>query len=410
MIRRVSLTTTGRVRGIGGGARSPWLLGPLAAAWAAGLVFVIAAIPLLGIWMATPQSGLTWLESLHAAGLLAAIAHGTPIAVGGVTYSLLPWGLAVVPVVLMICAGGWAARVSRARTVRDVAITVITASLTYAALVGVIAQFGMRADARISTIDAVVHAFVLGLLAFGVGSVRGSDLDAVALVPSWASVTIRAGLVGALVLLGTGAIALAVALTVRFDDAVTLTQSLHPGFWGGLALLLLGIAYTPILIVWSTAYVIGAGAMIGPAVTVSPFVTSTAPTQLPPFPLLAAVPQSASPLAWALPVVGVVAGVAAGIVIARRARTETRLTRVVIALGAASVAAVVLFALAYLSTGSLGDLRLANLGPSPATVAVLVFVLVTLGAVPSAMVTSSPAPARLVVAESIPAEREDADV
>ena len=68
----------------------------------------LAAIPLLVVWMATPASGLTWTESLVVAGRRWAVAHGTPIAIGGVTYSLLPWGLALIPLVLMAYAGSWA--------------------------------------------------------------------------------------------------------------------------------------------------------------------------------------------------------------------------------------------------------------------------------------------------------------
>lgn len=404
---RVARTVTGHIAALR--TRPPWLLGPLAAVWAAAIGLAIAAVPLLIVWMATPQSGLTWLESLHVAGLLWAVAHGTPIVVAGITYSLLPWGLAVVPALLMVYAGGWAARTSRCATVRDIAVVVATASVGYGLIIGVIAQATVRPDARISTLDAIVHAVVLGMLAFGYGAVRTTGLDTDRLVPAWALATLRAGVVGALILLGIGAIAAAAALTIRVDDAVTLSQSLHTGFWGGLALLLLGVAYAPILIVWATAYVVGAGVMIGPAVTVSPFVPATAPTQLPPFPLLAALPQSASPLAWALPLAGVLAGVAAGLVIARRARADSRLMRLVMALGAAGVSATVLLVLSHLATGSLGDLRLANLGPSPTTVAVLAFVLVTLGAVPSAIVTALPAPPRLAVAEHSPADDTDGE-
>lgn len=403
--RRVVRTAAARLGG--GSARPAWLIGPLAAVWVACMGMAIAAIPLLIVWMATPDSGLSGLECLRVAGLLWVMAHGTPIVVAGVTYSLLPWGLAIVPAVLMIYAGGWASRAARATTLRDVAVVVASASGLYAMIVGVVAQLTVRPDARISTVDAIVHASLLAALAFGVGALRVSPLDLRTLVSSPLLVTLRAGMVAALVLLGIGAVAATAALVVRVDDAVTLTQSLHPGFWGGLALTALGLAYLPVLIVWATSYVVGAGVMIGPAITVSPFVPATASTELPPFPLLAALPQSASPIAWALPLAGIVAGVLAGVVISRRARAEGRLTRMLLALGAAAVTGLVMLVLAYLSTGSLGDLRLASLGPSPTTVAVLAFVLVTLGAVPSAVVTSQPAQPRLAVADPTLPEAAD---
>ncbi len=90
-----------RLRRIGELSRSPWFLGPIAAVWAAAIGLAIAVLPVLVVWMATPDSGLTSVESLHVAGLLWAVAHGAPVVVGAVTYSLLPWGLAVIPVVLL---------------------------------------------------------------------------------------------------------------------------------------------------------------------------------------------------------------------------------------------------------------------------------------------------------------------
>jgi hypothetical protein len=193
-----------------------------------------------------------------------------------------------------------------------------------------------------------------------------------------------------------------------------MTQSLGAGLWGGLGLFLVGLAFVPTLIVWAATYLLGAGFAIGPSVVVSPFVAVTAPTVLPPFPMLAAIPQTASPVAWALPVVGVVAGVLAGLLVSRTARLEARLTRLALALGAAAVTGLLMFVVAYLADGALGDVRLVHLGPSPATVGVLAFVLVVIGAVPSALVGRSPAKPQLAVAvvddAVIDPDRADDDV
>lgn len=64
--------------------------------------------------------------------------------------------------------------------------------------------------------------------------------------------------------------------------------------------------------------------------------------------------------------------------------------RLALAVGAAAVSGITIAALCFLASGSLGDTRLASLGPPAATVGVLAFVLVTLGAVPSAVVGRSP--------------------
>ncbi len=393
-----------------GTARAPWLLGIVAALWAAGIGLVIAIVPLILVWMATPQSGLTWLESLRVAGLLWVVAHGAPITIAITTYSLVPWGLAVVLLLLLGYAGGWAARRANVATVRSLVVLVATGAVAYAVIVGVVASTSARPTSMVATLPAVAYAFVLAALALGWGAVRHAEVDVVAMAPAWVRIPVRAGFVGALTILGLGALAAAVALIVHVDDAVTMAQSLHAGLWGGLALLALGLAYVPVMVVWAGSYVLGAGVVIGPGVAVSPFVLVTAPTQLPPFPMLAAVPQSAGPMSFALPLTGILAGVLAGILISRRSRLEPRLVRLAMAVGAAAVSGLVMALLAYLASGSLGDVRLASVGPPALTVGILAFVLVTLGAVPSAVIGAPPAKPQLAVAtvvDTTPATNHD---
>ena len=375
-------------------------MGLLAALWSALIGFGLAAIPLLIVWMATPQSGLTWLESLHVAGLLWVAAQGAPVVLSGVTYSLMPWGLALVPLLLLGYSGGWAARRSAARTSRQVVTVVLSGSLTYAAVVAVAALVTARSTSSVAVGHAAAYGLALALLGMGWGAARAaSRAGATPLPPNSLRVVVRAGLVAAATVVGIGAVAATISLTVHVDDAITMSQSLHAGFLGGLGLLALGIAYTPVMAMWGASYAMGAGVVIGPAITVSPFVAVTAPTTLPPFPLLAAIPQTASPASWLLPLSGVLAGVVAGVLIGRRARQEQRLVRLAMAGGAAAVAGFVLAAGAFLASGSLGDVRLAQLGPVPLTVGVLAAVLVVLGAAPSAVLPSPPDRPQLAVAE-----------
>ena len=377
---------------------SPWSIGPIAAAWAAGIGLAVAALVMALVWIATPGSGLSVADAMRVAGLLWSVAHGTAVTIGPVTYSLLPWGLAVVPLLLLGYAGGWAARRARIGSVTELVALVSTGVATYTVIGFVVAAATTRPDSSVSPLLAALHAMTLSAVAFTWGAWRWSREVLNEAVPAWTVVSLRAGGVGALTIVGAGAIAAGAALFVRVDDAITMAQSLAAGVWGGLALLLLGLAYVPVAIVWSSAYLIGAGFTIGPAVAVSPFIPVTAPTQLPPFPLLAAVPQSGTPLAWALPVVGVVAGVLAGLMVARCAKDAPRLSRLGLAAGASVVSAAALMLLAVLSDGALGDVRLAHLGPSPTTVGLLTFGLVLVGAVPSAVLPRGPKAPVLVVA------------
>lgn len=376
-----------------------WLMAPLGALWAALIGLAIAVVPMLVVWMASAETGLTWIEAIRVAGLMWVVAQGSPIAIAGITYSLLPWGLAVIPVVLLAYAGGWATRRSGLTRVREAALSVLLGSLVYGAVAVGIAAVTGRPDASVGPVQAGWHAALLALLAMGWGVLRAAPFDVARLVPPWLAVVVRAGLVGAFTLLGIGAVAATASLLVHVDDAVTMAQSLHAGGWGGLGLLLLGMAYAPVLAVWGTAYVVGTGVVIGPAVAVSPFIPVTAPTQLPPFPMLAAIPQSASPVSWALPLGGIIAGILVGVLIARRARLLPRLDRLAMAAAAAVVSGALLLVAAAATTGSLGDLRLASVGPSPITVGILTAVLVALGAVPSAVSVAPPAKPTLIVAD-----------
>jgi hypothetical protein len=379
-------------------ALSPWLIGPLAALWAAAIGLAIAAVPMVVIWMASPQSGLTWIESMRLAGLVWVMAQGAPITIAGVTYSLLPWGLAIIPLLLLGYAGGWAMRRLGAPEVRPGVALVASGTLTYAAVAGLVAFATAGSSASVAVPAAVVSSAGLALVGLGwsVARVVGAGGAVTDHLP-WLPTVLRSGVVAALVVVGLGAVVVAVSLMTHVDDAITMTQSLHVGFWGGLGLLALGVSYAPVAAVWGAAYLLGAGVVVGPAITVSPFIAVTSPTSLPPFPLLAALPQSASPLAWAMPLAGVLAGVVAGLIIGRSARREHRLVRLALAAGAAALTGGLLALAAYLASGSLGDLRLAQVGPVPLTVGVLGAVLVALGAVPSAVAPAPPERPRLSV-------------
>jgi hypothetical protein len=114
---------------------------------------------------------------------------------------------------------------------------------------------------------------------------------------------------------------------------------------------------------------------------VSPFVPSSVPTELPPFPLLAALPSGSSTAQWFLPVLIVGAGVLVGIWIARRIVLPA-LQRAGVAAGAAGIAAIAALIAALMSHGSVGVERLRDLGPAPVLTAALVFALLCIGSIP----------------------------
>jgi hypothetical protein len=274
----------------------------------------------------------------------------------------------------------------------------------YAVAVGIVSSLTAEPDSRTTWWVAVLHAVVIAAAALSWGALRAAGVRPLDRLPLTAATAIRAGLVSAAALVGFGALAATASLLAHFDVALTMAQSLEAGLGGGLALAALGVAFAPVMAVWGTAYAMGAGVVIAPSVTLTPFIGAAAPTDLPPFPLLAALPQGATPLAWLLPLTGVLAGVLGGLLIGRRARREPRLVRLAMAGGAAVVAGAVLAVAAALASGGLGDDRLAALGPVPMTVGILGAVLVVLGAVPSAIAPSGPERPSLIVASSDPSD------
>ncbi|MEU9555205.1 cell division protein PerM [Streptomyces fumanus] len=130
----------------------------------------------------------------------------------------------------------------------------------------------------------------------------------------------RAAGAGAAVLVGGGALLLAVSLVGHGGAARDSFLRLSEGWSGQIAVLLLCLALVPNAAVWASAYALGPGFVLGTGHLVGPYASAPAPL-LPPFPLLAAVPDAGpgTPLHWATGVVPLAAGVTTGWFTARSA-------------------------------------------------------------------------------------------
>ncbi|MFG2375919.1 DUF6350 family protein [Streptomyces sp. NPDC048504] len=128
----------------------------------------------------------------------------------------------------------------------------------------------------------------------------------------------RAGGLGTAVLVGGGALLLGTSLIWHGGAARTSFLQLTEGLSGRFAVLLLCVALIPNAAVWSASYGLGPGFALGVHHTVAPLSSAPAPL-LPPFPLLAAVPDAGTgtPLNWLAGLVPVAAGVTVGWFVAR---------------------------------------------------------------------------------------------
>ncbi|WP_282550259.1 cell division protein PerM, partial [Streptomyces rochei] len=196
----------------------------------------------------------------------------------------------------------------------------------------------------------------------------------------------RAAGAGAAVLVGGGALLLAVSLVWHAGAAQEAYLRLTEDWAGRFAVLLLCLTLVPNAAVWAAAYALGPGFVLGTGHVVDPLASAPAPL-LPPFPLLAAVPDPGpgTPLHWASGAVPLVAGGVVGWFTARAATPGAGRERVPgprgvptggegagvwswrRTVGAAVVAAVLcallVALLAALAGGPLGSAALARFGP-----------------------------------------------
>lgn len=135
----------------------------------------------------------------------------------------------------------------------------------------------------------------------------------------------RAAGAGAVVFVGGGALVLGVSLVGHGHAAQGAFLKLTEGWSGRFAVLLLCLALLPNAVLWAAAYTLGPGFVLGAGHTVDPFVSAPAPL-LPPFPLLAAVPDAGrgSPLHLVTAAVPVAAGLSIGWFVAGTAAREGR--------------------------------------------------------------------------------------
>ncbi|MFI8894661.1 cell division protein PerM [Streptomyces paradoxus] len=214
-------------------------------------------------------------------------------------------------------------------------------------------------------------------------------------------VAARAAASGAVVLLAGGALLVVASMVGHGAATQTSFFRLTEGWSGRFAVLLLCAALVPNAAVWGAAYALGPGFALGAGHTVGPLASAPAPF-LPPFPLLAAVPEAGkgAPVHWAAGVVPVVAAVVVGWTVAKGAASRERggtkpggtrapvwsAGRTARAAALASLlCAAVLAGLAAMAGGPIGSAVLSRFGPVWWQVAAATLAWLGLLAIPTAV-------------------------
>lgn len=377
-------------------------LAVLAALVAAVIGYLVVALVVSVTAMSAPEEQSGFLAWVSLAGVLwSAPVHGVMLTAQTVHYTLIPWGLTIGVAFLAYGAGAWWGRVSRVANPIEYLVGVGALAITYAGLAAGVLMITRSADWTASLPRVALHAGVIALLAGGLGARRSSGLELHVRthIPSWVMTVLSAAVVAVASLLGAGALLLIGWLIARFSDVLQIQSAIGTGFVGAMSLLLITLAFLPTLLLWAVSYILGAGFSLGSESLVSPFLAVTSPADVPLIPIIAAFPETAVPLAWLYPCITVACGLLAGYFIARRASGEQTLMRLVIALLAATGAALIVATLAWLASGSLGELRLAFLGPLPEFAASLAWIGLVVGMLPTALLLRRPRRPALSVAE-----------
>ncbi|WP_306209995.1 cell division protein PerM [Actinoplanes sp. RD1] len=366
--------------------------------WAALLSYLPVALVIGLARTLEGQGGL--LPALHAglAGWL--LGHGVPV-----WTSIGPLGLA--PLLLTLLAG-WRLNRAGLHVTRAVgarrsgspgrALAVALAVGVAYGLLGLLAA--VVVDGRGTDVwppRAGLNLLVAGFVFALVGSLRGTDALVVVArrLPPPLRHGVRTGVVASLLILAAGAAFAGLSVATGGGDAADMIAAYRTGVAGQAGITLLSLAYGANATVWAAAYLLGPGFALGVGSEVR--LTELSVDRLPTLPLLAGLPTGPMGASGALLLaVPVLAAMAAGWLLSRRLMgvhhvVESHLTTGrqpvrpgdpmpqepswPLVLGSAvlagPIAGLVLGALSWLSSGPLGDGRMARIGPVPWQVALV---------------------------------------
>lgn len=373
-----------------------WAEGALAACLG---VATLAMLVLL-LWISSPHAHGGPSDALRIAAGLWLLAHGVelvrPETLGGgaAPLALTPLLLTALPALLLYrCV----------RTLEGAAWRIVLCvSAGYLLVAGLATWYTQSGPFQAVPLSAALRVPLLTLLCVGVGvwAARGWPPPTRAVLPDWLPwhrvfTALRAAVLAVVVLVTGGALLAALSLALHWGAATEATTQLTDAWSGRVAVVLVCLILAPNAALWGTAYVLGPGFTVGAGNTVGPLAAS-APSQLPNFPLLAAVPTEfgGGPVTLAL-VAGLplLAGTVAGLSTGRcsapvrgsghgaDSALGTAGTVLLVGLGCGLGTA----ALAGLAGGSLGTGVLAVFGPTWWLVGAAAMAWTSVGALPTAL-------------------------
>lgn len=369
------------------------LLAAIEAVVTVGVGIGIALVPLTLLWGFEYGLQVDWDVFWKATGSVWLVGHGVDVSflLGSALAESTGVSGAADPIHVTLAALGFAvvtawlgARAGRRFAETEHRTTGLLVGTAVVALLGLAVALSSTSAA---TRPTLWQAVVLPALWFGIPALAASEvcrrrrgmpadagtqrvIDQVDRIPAvWRTVAgfgLRAGTAASAVVVGVAAVLVGLLLFTSFAEVITLYEQSHAGVIGGIALTVGQLAFLPDFVGWATSWLIGPGFAIGTGSSVSPIATTLGP--IPGLPVFGALPTSGHTfgLVWIL--VPVIAGFAIGGSMRPRlvralGAADSALHRALGGVVAGLVAGVLTGLIAWVSSGSFGPGRLADVGP-----------------------------------------------
>jgi len=194
---------------------------------------------------------------------------------------------------------------------------------------------------------------------------------------------VRGGTAAAAGIVGVAAVLLAMLILTNYATIIGLYETVQSGLTGGIVLTLVELALIPNLVIWAAAWLVGPGIAVGVGTSVSP--VGTALGSVPGLPLFGVLPHGTPAVGFLGLLVPVLIGFLAAVATRQRqSRTDTAPPtipyRLITGVATGVVAGILLGLLSWWSGGAIGPGRLAEVGPNPLMVGLLVTVEVGIAA------------------------------
>ena len=344
---------------------APWVTGVLAVVQAAIASLALLVLPAVIVFVLSSgeptNQGVEWTTSASTGAGLWLLAHGVPLVVGGTDVSLVPLGLSLLAGLLCYGSarrtahpglGSWGAGVA---TYTAIVLFVMLVS-GHAGLpqAGMAVLGGVLVSGAALAAASVVHPD--GLRAAGVLRPLTDRLPA----------ALRAGVRGGLVVTGLLVVAASfLALLWMFlgrSRSMDVVTALGVTGFDAVVLAAAQATYVGNLVAWGTSWIAGPGFAVGTGSHFGPTAAEAGP--MPVVPLWGALPSTSEVHpAWSLvPLLVVLFGMVAGVLVRRRLPGMSWLQAAVAAVTTALCAGLVVGALASVAGGAVGPGRMQEVG------------------------------------------------